>query len=85
MYTETLREKDCSRVRWVPSANIFVAAHEGWMKLKLTGDRTYDLTDWSFSHLGSYARVDRKIVERLMLATASQVLCEVLPVGDRPL
>jgi hypothetical protein len=39
LYTETLREKDHCRVRWVPSANIFVTVHEGRMKLKLTGDQ----------------------------------------------
>lgn len=85
LYTETLREKDYSRVRWVPSANIFVTVHEGRMKLKLTGDQAYELTDWSFSQLCDYAQADRSIIERLKLATASQVLSEVLPVGDRPL
>lgn len=85
LYTETLREKEYSRVRWVPSANIFVTVHEGRMKLKLTGDQAYELTDWSFSQLCDYAQADRSIIERLKLATASQVLSEVLPVGDRPL
>jgi hypothetical protein len=55
------------------------------MKLKLTGDQAYELTDWSFSQLCNYAQADRSIIERLKLATASQVLSEVLPVGDRPL
>lgn len=85
LYTQTLREKDYSRVRWVPSANIFVTVHEGRMKLKLTGDQAYELTDWSFSQLCDYAQADRSIIERLRRATASQVLSEVLPVGDRPL
>jgi hypothetical protein len=85
LYTESLREKDCSLVRWVPSANVYVAVHEDRMKLKLTGDRAYDLTDWSFSQLCNYVQADRKIIERLKLETASQVLSEVFPVGDRPL
>jgi hypothetical protein len=85
LYTETLREKDCSRLRWVPPANVYVAVHEDRMKLKLTGDRAYDLTDWSFSQICNYVQADRKIIERLKLETASQVLSEVFPVGDRPL
>jgi hypothetical protein len=85
LYTETLREKDCSRVRWVPPANVYVAVHEDRMKLKLTGDQAYELTDWSFSQLCDYVQADRKIIERLKLETASQVLSEVFPVGDRPI
>jgi hypothetical protein len=85
LYTETLREKDCSHVRWVPPTNIYVTVHEDRMKLKLTGDQAYELTDWSFSQLCDYAQADRKIIDRLKLATASQVLSEVFPVGDRPL
>ena len=85
LYTETLREKDHSEIRWTPPANMYVTLHQDRLKLKVTGDRAYELTDWSFSQLCNYVDADRKIIERLQLATASQVLSEIFPFGDRPL
>ena len=65
LYTETLREKDHSEIRWTPPANMYVTLHQDRLKLKVTGDRAYELTDWSFSQLCNYVDADRKIIERL--------------------
>jgi len=83
--TEMLKEKDCSAVLWKPPANMYATAHQDQLKLKITGDRAYELTDWSFGQLCSYVGADRKIIERLQLETASHVLSEIFPFGDRPL
>ncbi len=85
LYTEALRVKDYSEVRWTPPANMVVTVHQDRLKVKVTGDRAYELTDWSFSQLCNYVGADRKIIERLQLETASQVLSEIFPFGDRPL
>lgn len=85
LFTQTLQDKDRSDVRWTPPANMVVTVHQDRLKLKITGDRAYDLTDWSFSQLCNFVRADRKIIERLKPETAAQVLSEIFPFGDRPL
>ncbi len=85
LYTKALAYQDSSTARWIPPANLYVTVHQDQLKIKFTGDRAYNLTDWSFSQLCSLLDVDRKVIERLELETAAQVFSEILPKGGEPL
>ena len=85
MYTATFREEQASQTRWIPPANLYATVHQCRLMFKITGDRGYELNDWSFAQLCTYLNADRGVIERLTVETAAQVLSEIFPHGDRPL
>jgi len=85
LYTQTLRDQENSSTRWIPPANIYATVYQDQFKVKVTGDRPYELNDWSFTQLCSYPKTDRKVIECLAPTTAAQVISEIFPVGQMPL
>ncbi len=85
LYSAVNSEMEASKTHWIPPSNLYATVHQDRLKLKITGDRAYDLNDWSFSQLCSYLNADRKVMDRLAAETAAQVVSEIFPTGGTPL
>jgi hypothetical protein len=78
-------QKERSIEHWPQPENIRPWASEGRLQLLCDGDRSFGLTEWSFSQLCSLARVSKETVNRLSPETARQVFAETLLGGSKPL
>ena len=75
-----------SRDLWKPPGQLQVAEDDfGQVQLKTGTEGTVRLNDWSFSQLCRLALVSKDTVNRVSGETASRILRETLPQGDRPL
>ena len=80
-----VRQKDQSQDRWLPPAGIVPAAEAGRLRVQLGTDGAFLMNDWSFTQFCQLARVSKDTVNRLQPETASRVLQETLPPGNKPI
>ena len=79
------RQREQSADRWhAPRDLVAKAAFTGALTLNLGNDGAFALNDWSFSSLCRLAGVSKDTVNRLSPITASTVLAETLPKGNKP-
>jgi hypothetical protein len=78
-------QKEASLDRWHPPQKLVPHTDAGDFRLALGNDGAFACNDWSFSQLCRLGGVNKETVNRLSAATASKVLQETLPVGNRPL
>jgi hypothetical protein len=77
--------RDRSSDHWKPPANLRPVGN-GDLKLALGQESSpFTMNDWSFTQLCSFAGASRDTVNRLSPDTASRVLNELLPRGNKPL
>ena len=77
-----LREQ--SQDRWQAPRGLAPKASSNALTLTLGSDGAFALNDWSFSQLCRLADVSKDTVNRLSPLTASTVLAETLPKGNKP-
>ncbi|RUL87997.1 DUF932 domain-containing protein [Tautonia sociabilis] len=79
-------QKERSTDRWRPPQAIRPGPDGGRLVVDLgDGNEPFALNDWSFGQLCSIARVSKETVNRVSADTASRVLQETLPAGNKPL
>ena len=78
------RIRERSQDRWHAPSALSVKADLGSLTLALGSDGAFSLNDWSFSQLCRLADVSKDTVNRLSPPTASTVLAETLPKGNKP-
>ena len=75
-----------SRDLWKPPGELQVAEDDfGQVQLRTGSEGSFRLNDWSFSQLCRLSMVSKDTVNRVSGDTASRVLRETMPQGDRPL
>ena len=75
-----------SRDLWKPPGQLQVSEDDfGQVQLRTGNDGALRLNDWSFSQLCRLSMVAKDTVNRVSGDTASRILRETLPQGDRPL
>ena len=75
-----------SRDLWKPPGELQVAEDDfGQVQLRTGTEGSFRLNDWSFSQLCRLSMVSKDTVNRVSGDTASRVLRETMPQGDRPL
>ncbi len=75
-----------SRDLWKPPGELQLAEDDfGQVQLRAGSEGALRLNDWSFSQLCRLAMVSKDTVNRVTGETASRVLRETMPQGDRPL
>ena len=84
LYSHCYERQQESTVHWKCPAEVIPTNIYGELGLKLTGDRAYQLNDWSFGQTCQIAEVSRETVNRLRPETATQVLTETIPNGMKP-
>lgn len=86
LWEHTQAEKERSTDRWRPPQTLRPRAEEGRLVLDLGDDNEpFRLNDWSFAQLCGLAGVSKETVNRISADTASRVLQETLPEGNKPL
>lgn len=78
------RQKEQSADRWHPPSALATKAANHALVLAMGSDGAFSMNDWSFSQLCRMAGVSKDTVNRLSPATASTVLAETLPQGNKP-
>lgn len=79
-------EKERSADRWRPPQSLSASPEGGRLTLDLgEGASPFRLNDWSFTQLCQLAGAAKDTVNRLTADTASRVLRETLPGGNKPL
>lgn len=78
-------QKEASLDRWHPPQSLRPYTDAGDFRLTLGSDGAFACNDWSFSQLCRLGCVNKETVNRLSAATATKVLQETLPIGNRPL
>ena len=81
-HCQRLREQ--SQDRWHAPNALSAKADTGALVLTLGSDGAFALNDWSFGQLCRLADVAKDTVNRLSPPTASTVLAETLPKGNKP-
>ena len=80
------QQKEGSVELWQPPAAIGIQpVDSGRLQLSTPDREILRLNDWSFSQLCRLSRVAKDTVNRLTPQTASEVFCETLPRGNKPL
>lgn len=75
-----------SRDLWKPPGQLQLAEDDfGQVQLRAGSEGSLRLNDWSFSQLCRLSMVSKDTVNRVSGDTASRVLRETMPQGDRPL
>ena len=75
-----------SRDLWKPPGQLQVGEDDfGQVQLRTGSEGSLRLNDWSFSQLCRLSMVSKDTVNRVSGETASRILRETLPQGDRPL
>jgi len=75
-----------SRDLWKPPGQLQLAEDDfGQVQLRTGSEGSFRLNDWSFSQLCRLSMVSKDTVNRVSGDTASRVLRETMPQGDRPL
>jgi hypothetical protein len=78
-------QKERSTDRWRPPRDLRPEPDDGRLTLSLgDGNEPFTLNDWSFSQICRFAGVAKETVNRLSADTASRVLRETLPGGNKP-
>ena len=78
------RLREQSQDRWHAPSVLSTKADHGALVLTLGSDGAFALNDWSFGQLCRLADVSKDTVNRLSPLTASTVLAETLPKGNKP-
>ncbi|MGC3971637.1 MAG: DUF932 domain-containing protein [Pirellulales bacterium] len=78
------QQKQGSQDRWHAPATVSVLADNFTLKVNAGNDGSFLCNDWSFSQLCRMAGVAKDTVNRLSASTASLVLGETLPMGQKP-
>jgi hypothetical protein len=84
LWDHCYRQKEQSADRWHPPSSLLTKMDNHTLALALGSDGAFSLNDWSFSQLCRLAGVSKDTVNRLSPATASTVLAETLPQGNKP-
>ena len=80
----------CSDIRqwstenWVPPADLVMKPKTNELQINYS-EKDHVLTEWSFTQLCSLCRISKDTVNKLSPETASRVLMETLPRGNKPL
>jgi hypothetical protein len=78
-------ERRASQDRWHLPQQVRLQGLQDLVGVALGSDGDFHLNDWSFGQLCKLAGVGKDTVNRLSPDTASRVLAETLPVGNKPL
>jgi histone H3/H4 len=84
LWDHCYRQKEQSADRWHPPRALSTGVDNHTLVLTLGDDGAFSMNDWSFSQLCRLAEVSKDTVNRLSPATASTVLAETLPKGNKP-
>ena len=84
LWDRCYRQKEQSADRWHPPGALSTRVDNHALVLAMGGDGAFSMNDWSFSQLCRLAEVTKDTVNRLSPATASTVLAETLPKGNKP-
>jgi histone H3/H4 len=79
------RDKELTLDRWYPPRNLLPRPSSDRLELCLGNDGAFTMNDWSFGQLCQQARFGKEMVNRLSPDTASRVLLETLPQGNKPI
>src|SRR5262245_26930650 len=85
LFEHCVRERENSTDRWCAPELLVPEPLGGRLVLALGHDGAFELNDWSFTQLCGHAGVSKETVNRLCAGTASQVLRETMPGGNKPL
>ncbi|GMW03881.1 MAG: hypothetical protein AMXMBFR84_50150 [Candidatus Hydrogenedentota bacterium] len=78
------REKQESQTRWYSPMDVCIEPTNGSLRM-VANDEPFGLNDWVFGQVCKLAEVSKETVSRLSSKTASLVLGETLPRGNKPL
>ena len=84
LWDHCYRLREQSQDRWHAPRDLAPKAASSTLTLTLGDDGAFALNDWSFSQLCRLADVSKDTVNRLSPLTASTVLAETLPKGNKP-
>jgi len=84
LWDHCYRLREQSQDRWHAPNTLSAKADHGALLLTLGSDGAFALNDWSFGQLCRLADVAKDTVNRLSPQTASTVLAETLPKGNKP-
>jgi len=84
LWEHCYRLREQSQDRWHAPNALSAKADHGALVLTLGSDGAFSMNDWSFSQLCRLADASKDTVNRLSPATASTVLAETLPKGNKP-
>ncbi|MDZ4849960.1 MAG: DUF932 domain-containing protein [Pirellulaceae bacterium] len=79
------QKQEDSKVHWRLPSELLPTNNHGKLQLKIAGDALCDLNDWSFGQICRFSRQKKDSVNRMKAETATQVLMESFPYGQRPL
>jgi len=83
LWQHCTNQKEASQDRWDSPNELTIQPATASVELAV-GENPLRLNDWSFSQLCSLARVSKETVNRLCPETASRVLQETFPRGNKP-
>jgi histone H3/H4 len=84
LWDHCCRQREQSTDLWYPPGNLVAKASPHTLTLELGSDGAFTMNDWSFTQLCRLADVSKETVNRLSPLTASTVLAETLPNGNKP-
>jgi histone H3/H4 len=84
LFEHCCRLREQSQDRWHAPRDLIPKASSNALVLTLGDDGAFALNDWSFGQLCRLADVAKDTVNRLSPQTASTVLAETLPKGNKP-
>jgi len=84
LWDHCYRQKEQSSDRWHAPSALSTRVDNHTLAMTLGSDGAFSMNDWSFSQLCRLAEVSKDTVNRLSPTTASTVLAETLPKGNKP-
>ena len=84
LWDHCYHQKEQSADRWHAPSALSTRVDNHTLVLAMGSDGAFSMNDWSFSQLCRLADVSKDTVNRLSPATASTVLAETLPAGNKP-
>ena len=78
------QQRESSTELWHPPDHLQPVVEQGSVRIRTGSDGTQQLNHWSFSQLCSSCGVNRETINRLSPDTATRVIQETLPGGQKP-